>query len=144
MIGVVGTLVPLGSGIVFAVLSLRLGIGSITNPGPGLWPCVVSVALSIFSCILLIHSRLRVVNSSIHLRNSLPKPVLALLLILAYAVVLDTLGFVLSTFLLLAIWGRMISRMPWTSTLALSFLVAVISYVIFGYWLAVPLPSLNF
>lgn len=41
-------------GIALAALSIRIGIGTITRPGPGLWPLIVSTILILFSVLALI------------------------------------------------------------------------------------------
>lgn len=62
-------------------------------------------------------------------------------LLLAYALVLETLGYPASTFLLLIGLARALGEQSWWTTLGFSSLVTAGSYALFSLWLGVPLPA---
>ena len=65
----------------------------------------------------------------------------ALLLVLAaYTFLLDFLGYLICTFLLVLFMLRATDPQRWTVALSMALLTAVGSYVVFAIWLSVPLP----
>jgi len=61
--------------------------------------------------------------------------------LLAYALTLEALGYVPTTFLLLGALARILGLARWPLVLGFAALATVGSWALFGLWLGVPLPS---
>jgi putative tricarboxylic transport membrane protein len=59
--------------------------------------------------------------------------------IVAYTLLIERVGFVLTTFAMLVLLMRRLSA-TWKATLFASFLGTAVTYMMFAYWLRVPLP----
>jgi putative tricarboxylic transport membrane protein len=69
------------------------------------------------------------------------KLVLILAILLSYAFILENLGYVFSTFLLLFFLLRFVEAQRWLVTVAGSLLVSLVSYGVFDKWLKMQLPK---
>ena len=63
------------------------------------------------------------------------------LLMLAYAVLLTKLGFLVDTFLLMVFLLKSGDPIKWPTTIFVGALTAGFAYVLFGIWLKVPFPA---
>lgn len=140
MTDVLGALLPAAVGALFLVLSVRLGVGSVTQPGPGLWPFIVSLLITVLSGGLLVQALLRPVRGGVLVRGA-GKPAAGFALVAAYALVMGRIGYLVSTVALLAVWIRFIGGRPWRTAVLVAVLAAAASYVVFRHWLGVPLPA---
>lgn len=128
--------IPLLFGVAAAWASLQLPVGSLTKPGPGLWPLVVSVVLIAGSLIVLVGAEIEQEPFS---RQSL-SIVAALVLLALFTTLFSLVGFVLPATLMLAVWLRFISKESWKVTLATTIPVVALLYVLFSFLLGVPFP----
>lgn len=135
-----GTLGPALTGLLFLVLSLRLGLGSLTAPGPGLWPFIISLLIIILAGGLFIGQLRRPDGRHIDL-IALRKPLIGLASTVVYALALGWLGYMTTTLLLLLFWIRFIGKRSWRTAVLVAIPAVALSYGLFGYWLGVPLPS---
>lgn len=124
---------------VFAVTqSLALGVGELIHPGPGLWPLALSVVLCVLSVILV------VVDSAEDYerwdRRSMTV-VLGLASLLAFVLLFETLGFVISAFLMLLLWLRVFGGESWAWTVGLALAGAIGFQLLFVNALGVPFPD---
>ncbi|MFH0793993.1 MAG: tripartite tricarboxylate transporter TctB family protein [bacterium] len=133
-----------GGGLVI-VLGRRLDFGAWTNPGPGMMPVLLGVFVVGLSAALWIGSIRRTEAAAI--AGASPwssvrwRPVvLTLAVLLAYSVLLDTLGYVIDTFLLLIVLRRVIEPPRWITTVFTAVLVTTVSYGLFVKLLQVQLP----
>ena len=133
----------LRSGLFFLGLSLlvtwdswRVGLGTLKTPGPGFLSFCAAVPLCVFSVILT--------HRGWHLRESMESPshrvILALISVFTYSLILDTLGFVASTFLLLGALFRIGKARPWWTVIWISAVATSLAYLVFGVLLRVHLP----
>jgi putative tricarboxylic transport membrane protein len=118
---------------------MNLKLGSLRSPGPGFFPFWGGVVLGLLSFVLLLNS--------LKSRGSLSLPGLkssALLLVtaalLAYLLLLETLGFVTITFLFLFLLFLMEYK-GWLFSAVTAAMGAVSSYVLFQLWLKTQLPA---
>jgi hypothetical protein len=65
---------------------------------------------------------------------------MALATLFGYVFILEPLGYIVATLLLLLVQIRWVEDRPWTTSLLTAALAAVISFLIFGLWLKVLLP----
>jgi putative tricarboxylic transport membrane protein len=132
-------------GALLGVLGWRLGFGAWNNPGPGMMAVLTGLFIALLSATLWIVTLRRTGHpdgmgaspwASAHWG-----PVLATLgALLAYAALLDTLGYVVATFLLLVVLLRVLEPPAWSSTVIAALLIAVASHALFARLLQVQLP----
>jgi putative tricarboxylic transport membrane protein len=134
------------AGLVAVNEARRLRFGAVTVPGPGLFPLVLAVGFTLVSLILLV-AALRAPADAASAESGAAgdggirwKVLATLGVMLAYAFVLEPLGFVVATCGLLCFFFRALEGMRWTVAVAASALTSVVTYVIFKVWLYVRLP----
>jgi putative tricarboxylic transport membrane protein len=136
----VGAAVALTIGVVGSVLAYGYGLGSLREPGPGLWPFIVSIAIATLSAVLLLVCR-RMTDSEAFTRSSL-QPLIGVVILLALAVLMPVIGFELPALALCAVWLRFLGGETWRSTILTSLLTTAGFYALFLYGLQIPLPHL--
>lgn len=132
--------------VLFGIVALeeasKLRVGSIVRPGPGFFPLVLAAALTIV-CVALAVAAFRSPRTTQVTTTALDWSRIALTMaaLFVYAVVLERLGFVVSTFVLLLFFFRGLERQRWSVALAGSILTACVTYLVFKVWLHVQLPA---
>ena len=134
-------------GIVIIVKSVYLGLGSLARPGVGLFPFIAGIGLVSVTFF-------PVVNKFIETHKECDKDVgqkffgssvinvlVSLIALVIYAFILQWLGYLLSTFMLLAILFKIAGFRKWLFSLIVSFISALTTYTVFFYWLHVRLPK---
>ena len=130
----------MGFGIFFCYQSLRLGLGHVRDPGPGLIPFLsgmVLVGLSLCICIISIIKDQR----SAGIGKGWQKGLWLVGSLLVYTFVLETLGFLVTTFLFLMVTLTSSKPRKLFGAFLVAFLTVTISYVVFSLWLKVQLPK---
>jgi putative tricarboxylic transport membrane protein len=138
-------------GIALCLGSVELQLGSFRAPGPGFLPFLSGVALGFFGFIQMLSPLFapadeRQQQSSDegrvqwNWRKSIT-PLLTLLTLLAYILLLEPLGFVLTTFVCLLLLFKFSEPKRWLAPLILSSVTAVLSYLIFSVWLQSHFPK---
>jgi putative tricarboxylic transport membrane protein len=120
--------------------SLALGLGRLTQPGPGLWPFVVSVVVTVLSIVLALVGR-RGTDTEKFSRSSVLTAV-AVLTLVVFAAVLPLIGFEIPSLLLAFVWLRFLGRESWISSVVISVGTVAAFYVLFVLVLQIPLPRL--
>jgi hypothetical protein len=116
--------------------SLRAGLGTFHKPGSGFLSFCAGVILAAFSLMLVYQGwGLRKSEKPLSLRV-----IFALASLFVYSLVLETLGFMIATFLLVGIFFRLGERRRWWVLLGMSASVALLTYLIFGVLLHVYFP----
>lgn len=128
-------------GIAGAWSSTQLKMGSFRHPGVGFLPFGLSIILIILS-LALIFSRWKKGTSSIPFwsRRSWLRPLLGVVILGLYALVIEKLGFPLTTLIFLLIWMGVIERIHWLKMVSVSIGVTLVLYLVFGVFLEVPVP----
>jgi hypothetical protein len=137
---IVSALVGIAIGVGGAVLAYGYGLGSLREPGPGLWPFLVSVVVAALSGILLAAGR-GLTDSEAFTRSSL-LPVAGIVSFVAFGVLMPLTGFEIPAVLLCAVWLRFLGGESWRNTIVISVLTTAAFYVLFLYGLRIPLPHL--
>lgn len=133
-------------GLVVIILSYRLGLGTLTSPGPGFLPFWCALILSVLSLGVLFHrllipsggepQRIRELWGGVRWLRG----VLVVLALLGYTLVFSNLGYLLSTLALLLFLFKTIEPQRWTVAIGGAVLASLISFVVFALWLDVQLP----
>lgn len=112
------------------------------RPGPGFFPFLLAIVLALFALALIYQNWARdKLSLPFWQRYSWLRPLLGLIILTGYAVLLNSLGFIISTFLFLIVWMAVIERLRWKTILGVSIATTVALYLIFGLLLDVPLPK---
>jgi putative tricarboxylic transport membrane protein len=122
---------------------LPVGIGSWHDPGPGFFPFWAGLIMGILSLIAYLKV-LRTQGEDIgpwYSREKWKKVLWILVIITAYAFVLERIGFVVSTFLLLFVLFRVVEKQRWGVAIGGSLVAAVLAFGIFDRWLKLQLPK---
>jgi hypothetical protein len=136
--------------LVFAVYicveSSRLSFGSFHNPGPGFLPLLIGLILGILSFIVFLLASLsretETIDQPWYPKERWKKLIWVLVALFAYAICLETLGFLISTFLLLVFLFRAgIETQKWMWAIGGSAVASLSSYAVFELWLKTQLPK---
>jgi hypothetical protein len=136
-------------GIFICIHAVQLKLGSLRAPSTGFLPFLCGLCLLILGLILVIPNvskRLREKSRATDGRGprdwkKFLNPSLTIAMLLGYVLLLDTLGFVLVTFLCLLILFKLSAPEKWLQPFVLSFATAAISYLLFSVWLQCQFPK---
>jgi len=134
----VGMLIILGS-----LLSLK--VGTANDPGPGLFPFLAGILLTVFSLTIFLKATFqkRSERKSVHNLWAIPhwkKVAYTIAVLFIYALLLERVGFLFMTLLLFIFLFRKIEPQKWKLVIGLSVLASVGAYLIFDRILQVQLP----
>jgi putative tricarboxylic transport membrane protein len=140
------SLVWLVFAIYICIESSRLPFGSFHNPGPGFLPLLIGLILGILSFLVFLLARLsketEKIGQSWYPKERWKKLIWVLVALFAYAVCLEILGFLISTFLLLVFLFRAgIETQKWVWAIGGSAVASLSSYAVFELWLKTQLPK---
>lgn len=139
---VAGLLISLA---VFVVLeSRRLSFGSLRVPQTGFFPTILATLLAAFAAVLLLQAW-RTADAPGDTERLEPRGWMrigvALAAMATFALALESAGFFLTTFLLMALLLRAIETQKWSKVITIALATALVSYTIFGLLLGIPLPT---
>lgn len=135
-----GALVPLALGVFGAVVSFGLGIGSLSDPGAGLWPFAISVLMIAASGTALLKARQ---DDDVEAFDSgILTVALSVASLLAYAWLLPLIGFEIPTVLLLFFWIKVLGREGWRPAVTVAVVATAAVYGLFVLLFGVPIPHL--
>jgi hypothetical protein len=135
-----GALIGLAIGLGGAVLAYGYGLGSLREPGPGLWPFVVSVLIASLSALLMVVGR--TLGDAEKFTRSSTLVAIGAATFAGFGVLMPLIGFEIPAVVLCVIWLRFLGGESWRSTIVISVATTVVFYVLFIYGLRVPLPHL--
>jgi putative tricarboxylic transport membrane protein len=123
--------------VVIGIEAYRLNPGRLGSPGPGLTPLLYAFILAGLSAILFFRSSPKGEGPPIVLKW---RPVLSILaILLIYGLLIEWLGYLLCTFVVMFLLSRM-GKVNWLGSLLLAGMATVFINLLFVRWLAVPLP----
>jgi putative tricarboxylic transport membrane protein len=137
----------LGLSIYILVESLQIGLGGFRSPDAGLFPILTALPLGIFSLLLIFDAALRKEDPKEEPRKVWAKEtkwknlILAFLALVAYALLVDPLGYVLTTFLFVLLLFRLIEPQSWAVSVLAALATALVTFVVFNLWLNTQLPE---
>jgi hypothetical protein len=131
-------------GVVVTILSVRYGLGSFSTPDTGFMPFLSGLAICFFSFIGLVHGTLQR-KQGMHWKPIMKglmweKSLFVMGALIAYALLINKLGFIVCTLLFLGFLFRVVKPISWPFTIVYSILISFISYIIFEIWLKSQLP----
>ena len=134
-------------GFFLAFQSIRLPLWGASGPEAGFYPLTIAVIIVSLSLFLVLKSgiltrprgeaeRVEQGRDQIHLH----KVFAYLVLVLLYGILVEKVGFLITSVLLLFLILKFVERQSWKATLVVGVASIVISYTLFVYFLQVPLP----
>jgi len=140
-------LIPAGTfviSILYLVECLDLNFGTTSEPKEGFVPYIVGSLIFVGSFVLMIDAILKGRKMTIYPqkvgRGELKNILMLIGILVGYVLLLPILGFVICIFLLI-VASTKIMGVRWMTIILLAVSTTVVSYLIFIYWLHVPLPS---
>ncbi len=116
-------------------------MGQVRHPGPGFLPFGLALCLIALSLALIIKSwKSNSPPAPFWPKRTWLRPFLGVVIFIFYALVIQRLGFILSTLLFLIIWMKLIERVRWRTLIGISIGTTGALYFIFVFFLEVPLP----
>ena len=127
-------------GLAIGVISWGYGFGNLRQPGPGLYPFFIGVAIAVFSLFILL-SELRSGTSEPVLDKEGAKTLaLMTLTFCLWIIAMPLLGYVVVTLLATYAFCKVMKLEGWWKPLAVSGGTALFIYLLFDYWLYIDLP----
>lgn len=133
LVGVVG-------GVLYAIAARDLNVGTITKPGPGMFPLFVAVVVVVPSAICLVCEYLRPSKPPEAVGPHFSRVPAVAAGILAYIVLLKPAGFVVAATLVCAVLLWTLGRRPWWSVGLIAMAASLSCYLVFQQ-LNVPMPT---
>ena len=127
-----------------AVESWRMGLGTFRIPGPGFLTFWVSVIVVVMTLFLMLKDRGRKIAEDaapLFKGKKVTNLILGFVFLLAYALLLDELGFSLCNVLFVGLCLKVIAGKKWGVTVGISSGVAIFVYLLFVVWLQLSFPT---
>jgi putative tricarboxylic transport membrane protein len=122
----------------------KLSFGSIRVPQTAFFPVVLATLLLVLSLFLLAQALRSAPTGRGRERidaEGWSRIGATLVTLVGFALALERLGFLLSTFLLMVLLLRAIEPQAWHKVLAVALATSLVAYAIFGWLLGIPLPA---
>lgn len=137
---VAAAVVVVAVGISTAVAATRLGLGSPSAPGAGMWPFIIGCFLTITGAILGVTAN-RYHDAQKFLSTSW-LVVIGLATMIAFAMLVATIGFEIPGALLAFVWLKFLGGESWRTSVVGAVLMVAAFYLIFVIGLGTPIPHL--
>ena len=118
-----------------------LSIGTSHAPGPGFFPMLIGATLILLSVILMIRGGKGTQEQTPVTVRSLVRMLVVFFALLAYFLLLEYLGFVVASFLLMAFLFLSVARQKWYFAVASAVVCIGLSYLLFDVILKSNLPK---
>jgi hypothetical protein len=124
--------------------SLRLGVGSLHNPGMGFMTCGASAILGILSLVVFVRASLQTetVKREPLFSGGMWQRVLCVLIALGvYSSVMPVLGYLISTFVLMTVLFWVLEKKKPGQVFVSALLSTLVTYFVFSKWLNCQFPD---
>ncbi len=137
----------IGIGVIICLLAWKLKLGSFREPGPGfvafisgLFVSMIGLVMGLSGLLSKISPRSRIDFDQTFFIASWPRLIYTMGLLLSYGLLLNTLGYILTTFLVMSglFYDREKSR--WVSSGLASLISVGVTYLVFQVWLRCQFP----
>ncbi len=135
----------LALGVFLAWQSVRLSVWGASGPEAGFYPLLLAILITGLSAALAVRSIFLFCRERSGGEAAAPVNLLKvaayLVLSLLYGILISQLGFLLSSGLLLIFFFKIVEKQSVKTTMVATFVSIFLSYLIFIYFLKIPLPS---
>jgi putative tricarboxylic transport membrane protein len=139
------SMIWLAISIAICIGSVRLDLGRLSVPGPGFFSFLCGAVMGIMALVIFVQA----IRSQ---SDDLAKPIISnprgflkmtygFIALVLYAVVMEYIGFALSTVLFMGFFLRVVVAQKWRVVFACSIIPTICAYLIFKSWLDVQLPG---
>lgn len=118
------------AGILEVILSIRVGIGTPKQPGPGLWPLVAAIVMVLASLLVYFTDEAR--DYEMWTKRSF-LIVVGICILALYIPLILTLGFLTSSILLMIVWLKFFSGEKWWTTIIIG-IGSAIFFILFSFF----------
>lgn len=143
----VGGLVWFFLGIALCIGSIKLRLGDLHKPGPGFMPFLAGSLLVLLGLILTLSATLNrsaekneIRGRKLWVKENWKNILFTLLILFSYLLLLNLLGFIITTFLFFFFLVKLQAPKRWLMPLAFSGITVFLSHLIFSVWLRCPFP----
>lgn len=140
----ISSIVLIALAIAILVNAGQLPFGNLWAPAAGFFPVILGALLAILSLILLVQAmKGKKEEASLFDMTSgrWEKIGLSVGGLLAFTVFVEHLGYIISSFLLVAFLMRAVEPQKWSLVIVVAFFSSLVAYLVFGSWLDTPLPK---
>jgi putative tricarboxylic transport membrane protein len=141
----IACLIWLGVGGFFSVGSIKYGVGSLSEPGPGFFPLFAGLLLSLAAighlAQLILKPSISTSGGTLWAEARWGRGVAVVAGLILYAFTVDFLGYVIATFLLMLVFFSLYDWKRWKVALIGSLAVISVTYIVFSVWLKVQFPA---
>jgi putative tricarboxylic transport membrane protein len=135
---IAGALTPMALGLFGLINSVRFGVGGARDPGPGMWPLMMSLALIVGALVLLVLERDQR-DYEKYTRGAVLN-LYGVLSLVAYVLLFKSVGFEIATAAVTAFWLKVLGGESWRSTILITLGVTSVAYLLFVTLLGAPIP----
>ena len=133
-------LILVGGVVIFDALRLGIGWGS-DGPRSGFFPFWLAVIMTVTCALIMIQAARRPDSGTFVSREAL-RPVLSVLVpATAMVIVMQFTGLYVASILYMAFYMRWIGHHRWSTTIAVSVGLSVVTFLVFELWFLVPMPK---
>jgi putative tricarboxylic transport membrane protein len=129
-------------GLFIVFYSPQFNIGSLSTPGTGFMPFLTGLII----CGLSVATFIRAIfdkathTEKIWAEVKFKKLILSTIVLIAYALLLEPLGFIIDTFFLILFLTRYMGSQTWKRSILCGVSSSILSYLLFETWLKAQLP----
>ena len=131
-------------GMIISFFSSRIGLGTLSKPGPGFMPFLAGLLLAALSFVLLLQVSLTRMSARWPITFRLKNIFIILAAMVGYGFLLDRIGFIFVTFIFVTLLIRLIEPQSWTKSILAGIFSSGASYLIFEIFLKSQLPRSPF
>lgn len=124
--------------VVTMIRSYQYGLGQIHMPGPGFFPMGLGLFLAAFASIYTFNPAFQSGKEAVWHWG---RPAAAMATAVAYTAVLERLGYIIATVLMLLVFVGVVEKQKLLRTILVAVLGTAAMYVVFAVWLKIPLPA---
>jgi len=136
---IVGSLILILMGIVAIIGAIGLHVGTPTEPQPGFFPFMSGAFILVLSLIILVRGWLGRGNRPAKF-GEVRRPALLVVALIAFVAVLEPLGYLITSLIIVALVLRIMGIRSWRVLLTTSFAMSIGTFVLFDRLLGIALP----
>ncbi len=132
-------------GAIICIMSVKLRIGNLYKPGAGFTPFLSGVVLAVSGLILMLSTLSKQYMDeemgNILVKEGKKNSLLTLLALFGYIILLEPIGFLITTFIVLLFLFKITDTKRWVVPAVLSGSSVIVSYLVFSVWLKLQFPK---
>lgn len=140
----VGGFIWTALGCAICIGSIKIGLGTLHDPGAGLGTFLTGSLLGLLGLMLtykaIKNPEDKGIDEEISIKKFWKKKLYCVIALTMYALLLDLLGYIMVTFLLLLFLFKILEPRKWFTPILISFITVAVSYLIFYVWLRINFP----